>query len=383
VSARLQALLDEGVASGVFPCACAVVLRRGERVFEGGAGGATARTRFDLASLTKVMCTTSVFLSLWAEGAVEPETPIARDLPGSMAVRAGITVGDLLSHRSGLPAYVPFFAEAIRDDPGLLEADAPAARRAVARRVVVERLLATPAVERPRTRAVYSDVGFMLLGELLSAVGGPPLEALFAACVAAPLGLAAGFRRLSSRPAPDPEIAPTGTARPREPAPGQEGLWAPIRPHPSVPGEVDDDNAWALDGVAGHAGLFGTAADVARFGQGVLDEVAGAGRIAPRPLWAEALRRDLETPGSTRALGFDTRLPGDSRTDSSAGRHIGGVLPGAAGHVGFTGVSLWIDFARDLVVALCTNRVAFGRAETRIGLFRPRFHDAVIEALGV
>jgi CubicO group peptidase (beta-lactamase class C family) len=137
-----------------------------------------------------------------------------------------------------------------------------------------------------------------------------------------------------------------------------------------------------MDGVAGHAGLFGTARDVAAFGQAVLDDRAGAGRLAPPEDWATALRRDPVTPGSTCALGFHTRLPDDPVGDSSAGRRVGMKSPGAVGHVGFTGTSLWIDLARDLVIALCTNRTAGprGRAEVRIREFRPRFHDAVVEA---
>jgi CubicO group peptidase (beta-lactamase class C family) len=143
-------------------------------------------------------------------------------------------------------------------------------------------------------------------------------------------------------------------------------------------GEVDDDNAFVMDGVAGHAGLFGTADDVAAFGQAVLEERAGAGRLAPAERWAVALRRDAATPGSTSGLGFYTRLPGDPPGESSAGRVVGAADPGAVGHTGFTGTSLWIDLARDLVVALCTNRVAGprGRADARIREFRPRFHDA-------
>lgn len=387
VTDPLQKLLDEGVAAGVFPCARAVVLRGGTRVFQGGAGGATARTVFDLASLTKAMGTTPLFLALWSEGKVEPETPVSRVFPESAVGRAGVTVGDLLTHRSGLPAFVPFFARVMREDARLFGQECPPEFRAAARRAVVEQALATPPAEPPGTRTVYSDVGFIVLGELLSVVGGAPLDALFAERVAAPLGLAARFRRLSvvsgTADTDIAEIAPTGAARPREPAPGQEGLWAPIDPRPSRPGEVDDDNAWAMDGVAGHAGLFGTAADVAAFGQAVLAELAGAGRIAPRRLWTRALARDREMPGSTRALGFDTRLPGDPSEGASAGRWIGDWPPGALGHLGFTGVSLWIDLARQLVVALCTNRTALGRAETRIRVFRPRFHDAVVEALGL
>jgi CubicO group peptidase (beta-lactamase class C family) len=136
-----------------------------------------------------------------------------------------------------------------------------------------------------------------------------------------------------------------------------------------------------MDGVAGHAGLFGTAADVAAFGQAVLDDRAGAGRLAPRGHWALALARDATTEGSPCALGFHTRMPGDPPGESSAGRLVGEEPPGAVGHIGFTGTSLWIDLARHLVIALCTNRVAGprGRAEVRIREFRPRFHDAAVE----
>ncbi len=385
MSGRLQALLEEAAAAGIFPAARALVLRDGAPVFDGGAGGATARTVFDLASLTKVMCTTAAFLALWGEGKVEPETPVARDLPESAPGRAGATVAALLYHRAGLPAFVPFFAPVMREHPRLFDPACPPAVRAAARAAVVDAALATTPVEPPPARARYSDVGFLLLGELLAAVAGSPLDALFAERVAAPLGLAARFRRLSAPADPGgqlADVAPTGTSRPREPAPGQEDLWAPLPPHPSPPGEVDDDNAWAMDGVAGHAGLFGTAADLAAFGQAVLEEAAGAGRLAPRQCWARALQRDAETPGSSRALGFDTRLPGDPPEGASAGRYLGQAAPGAVGHLGFTGASLWIDLGRRLVVALCTNRTAAGRGETRIRAFRPRFHDAVVEELG-
>jgi CubicO group peptidase (beta-lactamase class C family) len=382
--ARLQALLDAGVAAGVFPRARAVVLEAGKRVFAGDAGGATAATVFDLASLTKVMATTAAVLALWRESRLAPDTPVARVFPGAAVARAGATVADLLAHRSGLPAFVPFFAPVLRDTPRLLEPDCPPALRAAARAAVVAAALVTPPDVPPRTRAVYSDIGFVVLGELLATAAGAPLDALVADRVAGPLGLGARFRRLSATPPADGgSIAPTGATRPREPAPGQEGLWPSLPARPSPPGEVDDDNAWAMDGVAGHAGLFGTADDVARFGQAVLDDLAGAGRLAPAPLWGAVVARDNAVPGSTRGLGFDTRRPGDPAEGDLAGRHVGRVEPGAVGHWGFTGVSLWVDLGRRVVVALCTNRTARGRAETRIREFRPRFHDAVVEGLGL
>jgi CubicO group peptidase (beta-lactamase class C family) len=383
VSDRLQELLDEGVASGVFPCARAVVLARGARVFDGGAGGATAATVFDLASLTKVMATTAAFIALWHHGKLEPETPVARFAPTAALGRAGVTLADLLTHRAGLPAFVPLFESVMRGSPRLFDADCPAGSRALARQAVVAEAFATPLEAPPRLSAVYSDVGFVVLGEILSVAAGAPLDALVAERVVAPLGLAARFRRLSAHPPTPPgPIAPTGATRPREAAPGQEGSWTAIERQPTRPGEVDDDNAWAMDGVAGHAGLFGTAEAVAAFGRAVLDEVGGQARLATPGLWARALARDTETPGSTRAFGFDTRRPGDSTADASAGHRLGQAPPGAVGHLGFTGVSLWIDLARRVVVALCTNRTALGRANTRIREFRPRFHDAVMEALG-
>jgi CubicO group peptidase (beta-lactamase class C family) len=393
-AARLQALLDEGVAAGVFPCAAAVVLHGGRRVFEGAAGGATPRTVFDLASLTKILATTPAWLVLWRDGALRPETPVAQILPESAAGRAGITVADLLTHRAGLPAFLPLFASVLRETPALLEPGCPPEIRAAARAHVVTSALAVVPDALGGARAGYSDIGFLVLGEVLAEAASRSLDALFLERVARPLRVGARFHRLSSRMGPGPPvetpgpppggvlIAPTGRTRPREPAPGQEGLWEPIGSRPSSAGEVDDDNAWVMDGVAGHAGLFGTATDVAAFGQAVLDDWTGAGRLAPTEYWTAALRRDTATPGSTRALGFDTRLPGDTEGNSSAGRLVGIVPPGAVGHTGFTGTSLWIDLGRELVIALCTNRTAGprGRAELRIREFRPRFHDVAVEA---
>ncbi|MGH7264146.1 MAG: serine hydrolase domain-containing protein, partial [Candidatus Rokuibacteriota bacterium] len=145
----LQTLLHEAAAAGVFPCARAVVLAGGERVFEGGAGGATAGTVFDLASLTKVMAATAVFLSSWNEGKLEPATPVARHFPASAAGRAGVTVADLLYHRAGLPAFVPFFAAVMRSEPRLLAPDCPPEARAGARQAIVAEALAAPPAETP------------------------------------------------------------------------------------------------------------------------------------------------------------------------------------------------------------------------------------------
>ena len=379
-TSQLQQLLDSGVQRKFFPSAQAVVLHQGALTFEGVAGDAQPSTLYDLASLTKVMCTTSAFMVLWAEGRVSLEDDLSFLFPKTTVARAQVSLGDLLYHRSGLPAFVPFFAPMMEAFPALFSQSCPPVIRTHARNQVVEAAKSTHASSQ--RIAQYSDVGFILLGEALAKVSGTPLDALYQQKVAAPLGLSSHFRRLSeAKPMADPS-APTGTTRPREPAPGQENLWS-IEAHPTFPGEVDDDNAWAMDGVAGHAGLFGTAADVAKFGQAVLDELDGAGKLAPQERWQLALTADSSTPGSTRALGFDTPPAPNIPLPSSAGKYIGRSPPGAVGHTGFTGTSLWIDLARRLVVALCTNRTLQGRKELGIRQFRPQFHDAVVENLGL
>ncbi len=364
MGAALAALLDDGVGD-VFTLARLEVLHHGRKVLE--LGNAAPDTVFDLASVTKVMSTTACTLSLFKSGALRLAQPIGSLLGAIPAAQA--TVEDLLFHRSGLPAFHPYFAEVVVTWPELFDLNCPPEERAAARAHVVTAALSTS--RSARREAVYSDIGFILLGELLEKASGMPLDSLYETLVRDPLGLGAAYRRISTRLPLPPHVAPTGATRPREPAPGQEGMWS-VETHPTRPAEVDDDNAWAMDGVSGHAGLFGTAHDIARFGQAVLE-----GQFAPPLLgWAP----DASTAGSTRALGFDTPSP----DGASCGARFGKAGPkGAIGHLGFTGVSLWVDLDRELVVALCTNRVALGRANVRIREFRPRLHDAVLDELGL
>ena len=373
--AEVQQLLEEGARDGIFPWGRAEVWHRGHRVFAGGVGPEDAL--FDLASLTKVLCTGTLFAVLWGEGAVTPELPVSHFVPATPL--PGVTLEDLLTHRSGLPAFRPFFAPVLRRWPELLDPQCPESLRRTARIQMMDDVFQTPP-EKPRGEAaVYSDVGFMQLGELLARVGQQPMDQLYLARIAKPLQLGIHYRPLGEAPAETAPIAPTGKLRPREPALHQANDWSDISAVPSPIGEVDDDNAWALEGVSGHAGLFGTAHDVAHFGALLLDELAGKHRLAPRALWERMVTRDAVTPHSTRALAFDT----PAHKGSSAGELMGNQPPGAFGHLGFTGTSLWVDRARQLSVSLCTNRVASGRAENRILHFRPRFHDAVVRGLGL
>jgi serine-type D-Ala-D-Ala carboxypeptidase len=357
----LNELLAQGVRDGVFLQARAEVWQHGHFLYSGG--NASAQAIFDLASLTKVMCTTALIL----ERRIPLLTKIREWIPfGPLEA----TVEDLLFHRSGLPAFVPFFADEINLEPTLLDGFCRAGLRAQVRRKVLARACSTPPERAVGSSAVYSDVGFLVLTQILESDSKSSLDVLFNNHVATPLGLAAHFKILSHPAHTRLNSLETGTLRPRPWAPGQEGPWqTPQKIDAAVSGAVDDDNAFVMDGVAGHAGLFSTARDVAQFGQAIL---SGA-LMSPIP-W----RRDSKLSRSTRALGFDT--PSD--IGASCGPRFGRAGPlGAVGHLGFTGTSLWIDFDRQLVVVLLTNRVALGRDNLKIRDFRPRFHEAVIEEL--
>ena len=388
---RIARLLDDAVDAGALPAAQVCVVAGG-RVLHTSAHGripggpATTETLFDVASVTKVMATTSLAYVLLSRGEVDLDDRAIERLPELAGSRKEeIRVRHLLAHASGLPAWRPLFLEPF--DPGAsrshrivdeVEASrADAARLDACRQRIVDEAAATPLERSPGEGRVYSDLGFILLGELLSRAAGIPLDRACAAAVFTPLGLGAtGFRPLGS---PVAAVAPTGDRRPRPPAPGQEAL-VPVGPSARSPaGEVDDDNAWAMGGIAGHAGVFATAADVARWGAAILDERAGAGKLGD-PAVLDALLRPDPTPGPPRALGFD--LP--SGEDSSVGRCFGRAGPlGAAGHLGFTGTSVWIDFDRKIVVALLTNRAFPDRANAAgIRALRPALHDAVIDAVG-
>lgn len=304
----------EAACGPVFPGAVACVLHRGHLVLHAAVGHRAlvpvpepnaCDTIYDLASLTKPMVVGTLLLRS------------AVDLDESAGPWPGVTVRHLAGHTSGLPPF-----------------------RDVAS---IDEVLATPLVTPPGERAVYSDLGYMALGAHLERRLGAPLDVL-----AAPIFRELGLADTGYRPAPSPRIAPTEVSEAR-------GV---------IRGEVHDPNAWRLGGVAGHAGLFGTALDVATWAQSLLSMPRA------REFWtAPSIAR---TPTSWR-LCFDTVTPGMS----SAGRHFG---PRAVGHLGFTGTSVWIEPDREWVVVLLSNRV-HPRPHDAIKALRPRFHDAVAEDL--
>ncbi len=378
----VEAALREGVA----PAVASTVLVGGAVVHAAASGDAqrtpTRRALadgdlFDLASVTKPYVG-SVVARLVDRGVLDLDDAVSRWLPGFRSGgKEAVTVRHLLAHASGLPAWRPLFERAGADPVARTAFAAPARRPGPAalvaafrrgRELAEEAVSAEPLEAAPGTRAAYSDLGFIALGLVVERICGVPLDAAVEAEVTAPLSL----RTTTFLPGLDPARAAARRA-------GR--TFVPTRRSAARAGEVvcgtaDDDNAWMMGGVAGHAGLFATAADVAAFGQAWLDALAGRTRWLSPTTAALFAARDA-TPGSERALGWDT----PSREGSALGTRLGRGPRGAIGHLGFTGTSLWLDRDRELACALLTNHVhPDGSDRERIRAFRARFHDAVADA---
>ncbi len=337
---RLNQLLQDAVRDEITPSASLVASRLNGPRLEVHAGAGAADLRYDLASLTKVLYTATAAKLLVADGRTAWD-PLA----------------DLLLHESGMPWWRPLHREVEASAALPCPPDARGRVRALVR--------ALPADQPAGELAVYSDPGFIRLEELLEDAAGQPLPALVRERLWAPLGMTSlGFIDLTIPGAPQAARAEADHA-PTEACP-----WRGRRLH----AEVHDDNAYAMGGIAGHAGLFGTAGDVHAFGVGLLRCLRGQSDLIPARVVRTAWTTRGRAPGATRVLGWDTPTEGAS---SAGGR----ISPGAVGHLGFTGTSLWIDPAPGIVVALLTNRVYFGRDDVRIRTLRPAVHDAVFSQL--
>jgi CubicO group peptidase (beta-lactamase class C family) len=383
----VASVLEEGRRSGVAPALSAAVLRGGALLHASRHGEVPAPAPrplgpddlFDVASLTKVMVTATLAAQLLGEGALELDAPAASRLPGFEAEgKEGVTLRQLLAHTSGLTRWRPYYERAIAD-PVARAAFLPPGERppfaslgpsfARGRDLVRAAVIAEPLERPPGERAVYCDPGFLALGFLIEEVACEALSALAERRVFGPLGLTSTFfldglaPHLAAQRATGRTFAPTERCEHRREV---------------NQGAVNDDNAWAMGGAAGHAGVFSTAPEVAAFGQAWLDSLHGRSSPVPTAVARELARRDA-APGTTRALGWDT----PSAEGSSLGTRLGRGPRGAIGHLGFTGTSLWIDVDREIVVALLTNRVHPSPGNELIRAFRPRFHDAVAEALGI
>lgn len=325
---KIDRFMARGISAGGFPGGVVVVGRRGATVIEKGFGNLTwsgkspvvpQRTIYDLASLTKVVATTTAIMILYDQGKLRLDDRVSQHLPAfSGGAKDEVTIQQLLEHRSGLPAGRDLWRIALTPDD--------------ARRAAME----TPLECAPGKCLIYSDLGADMLGFLAETISGQRLDVFLQKHVFDPLGMRETYFRphwtLRDR------IAPTDVTPPRG---------YPLR------GEVHDENAFALGGVAGHAGLFSTATDLAVFAQMMLNQgQLGGVRIVSDSTVALFTARTASR--GTRALGWDT-----CGQDGSCGKYLSSR---AYGHTGFTGTSLWIDPDRDLFVILLTNRVHAARA---------------------
>jgi serine-type D-Ala-D-Ala carboxypeptidase len=369
--APVTRLLEDGVGRA-YPGAVVAVLFRGEVILRQAVGlvshkpaprAATPATIYDLASLTKVVATTPLILQATAEGRLGLDDPLSTHIPDSP--HSGITLRHLLTHTSGLPAWIPFYL----DESGY--------------EAIVRRAAAVSPEFPPGAQVVYSDLGFILLGEVARRSLGAPLDTLARTRLFAPLGMAdTGYlptQEMRGR------IAPTedGTAieQGMTGAAGRRYRWR----HRLIWGEVHDSNAYAMGGVSGHAGVFGTADDLIAYARMWL----AGGRGPKGPI----IPPDLVRQATTRQMPAQVAAQVAPQMTGAASRGLGWALSGsqgwwgdrlsarAYGHTGFTGTALVVDPEHDLAIVFLTNAVHFGRDRTEILALRPQVATAVARAL--
>ena len=349
------AILQDAISQRAFPAASVSITFQGSLLalkslgtftYDSDAPSVATASLFDLASLTKVVATTTTAMILHERGLLDLESPVVKVVPefeGADPRRRQVTFRHLLAHSSGLPAYARLFLEH-RDREQLLRA-----------------AFTMPLTADPGSRAEYSDIGFIILGIALERLAGEGLQSFSQREIFDPLGM---MSTMFNPPVKlRTQIVPSADDRHFR--------------NKIIQGEVQDENASVLGGVAGHAGLFSNAGDLTRFEQAMLN--GGAPVVHPETL-ALFTRRESIPAGTSRALGWDT-----PSAPSQSGKYFssGARGPLAFGHLGYTGTSLWIDSSRQLAVTLLTNRTWPDCSNNAIKQVRPRFHDAVFEALNL
>ncbi len=370
---EVERAFGDAAERGVIPGATVVVRRGGKRVFEGAFGSRTLLperspmkidTVFDLSSLTKALATTTAVMLLASDGKLRLGDRVTRFFPNfGVHGKNPVTFRHLLAHCSGLAAWRPFYQRVAEiEKNGKVNFMASYG----AKEFVYEEVHREKPEAPPGARAIYSDLNFIVLGEAVEKLSASALNRFCRDKIFRPLGLRATdfidislVRSRRLEPVPD-MFAPT------EICPSRKRL---------LVGEVDDENAFAMGGVAGHAGLFAPVREVDTIAAALLDCYAGRDGLVPQKVIREFWSRDSTVPGSTWALGWDTPSP----DGSSSGHHFS---PRAVGHLGFTGTSLWIEPEREIAISLMTNRVHPRRDNQSIREFRPKIHDLIMEAIG-
>jgi len=359
-------LLENAIAARAFPACSLAVTLRGELIAHKALGHFTydlaspavgPESIFDLASVSKAIATTTMAMILYERGLLDLEAPVTAIVPEFArgdSRRGDVTLRQLMAHSSGLPAYEKLY------------------QRAKTRDELLQAAFATELTAAPAMRAAYSDIGFIILGVALQRLADESLDAFCQREIFGPLAMShTTYNPPKSWRASIPPTANECGAG----APARETA-SPTTPAPGtfrgriIQGEVQDENASVLDGVAGHAGVFSTAEDVARFAHTLLN----GGYPILRPNTVKLFTRRESTPaGTSRALGWDT-----PSAPSQSGKYLSAR---SFGHLGYTGTSLWIDPDRQLSITLLTNRTWPDCQNQAIKQVRPSFHDAVIEAL--
>lgn len=343
------AIMQHAVMDSVFPGATLLIARHGLIVYHETFGNlgygvfahpVPLNAIYDLASVTKVVATTTACMMLYERGQLDLDAPVRKYLPGFVGEKKDqVTIRHLLGHCAGLVPFRRYFEQ----------------KRSA--REIFTTIMQEPLEYAPAGKTAYSDLGFIMLGKIIEKVSGASLDTFCHENILRPLRMADTF------------FLPDSSVFPRL-APTEFDPWRGRVVH----GQVHDENAWALGGVSGHAGLFSTARDLATFLQMLLNggTYNGVRLLQPQTIALFTQRQNL-VPGSSRALGWDT-----ASGENAAGRLMS---QRAFGHTGFTGTSAWVDPDRDLFVVLLSNRVHTTRANNRITKFRPLVHNAIMRAI--
>jgi CubicO group peptidase (beta-lactamase class C family) len=357
---KIRAFLEEGVGEGVFPGAVLLVAQKGRVLFTEKSGYLSLiperipvkkNTIFDLASLTKPLSTTLCLMKLVNEVKLKLDQPLSELITTPVpSDKENLTPRQLLSHSAGFTDWKPFYQDLMSYDYQQ--------RKGVLR----EQILKDPLAYSPGEEYLYSDLGFMILEWIIEESTGKSMKQFVEQSFYQPLRLGRTF--LSTVPLSMPFKKASFAAT--QDCPWRERI---------IQGEVDDENAWALGGYSGHAGLFGPAEEVYRVVNFLREHYLGMrdDYLNPETVRTFFTRQDM-VKGSDWCLGWDSR----AEENSSAGRYFS---RNSVGHTGFTGTSVWVDLDRDIIVILLTNRVHPTRENEKIKAFRPKLHDLVMEEL--
>lgn len=381
MNSSIDKSMNEAVRNGFFPSAELLVAKGGEVLHHKHYGDARQGTAFDVASLTKPLVTSTSIMLLAGQGALKPDQKLTDWFKHAQHETQSITVEMLLNHTSGLPSWKPYYRELPSTLVGTEEG----------KNFIIDSCIAEPLQHSPGSSTLYSDIGYIILGEIVARSSGKAIDEFFRERIAEPLTMRNSFfvhnrgeLRTTSRrtdttadqhvPTRERKSSPAGDSSRRRFAATEDCPWRGRVIH----GEVHDQNAYAMGGIAGHSGLFSTAEDIHRF---LLHFMASfdseGGLLSPQmvkmffPLEGNLIRPP--SPG-LYVGGWDTPVA----RGSAAGHH---ASPHSIGHLAYTGCSIWVDQGQDFWIIMLTNRIHPSTTNERIKAFRPQIHDLIYTTL--